>query len=519
MNICENLKGYFFCRNEMWKKVGNEKYCEIFFKSSEKCLKRFYNQSFKEINSDINKMQHQKCQLSLEKFMNLKESNYFPFSSKVWKNRFIIGLTHLIYQLKCKIEPFRGKSYFGYTDDLNRRIEEHIVEALAPHGKGEFFNHVTITKLHKAIRKAFKIDKKYNSLLLKGYNFEDIYNYLIQIKSTKKYNIEMYYIRREVINKSFDISNLEMTRGGRIARDRERIYTSNYKNKNGTIGSVNHGLNERKGGGGRGLSSIYYNFPWLDISGMLSLGFSYASITEIIKNQYNELNFISEREVNRQINNLWGGQKEVYFKFLLPVIEGLLRYDINIKKKDILDLLNWSNNKFDRYFGSILYLRKLIKENERLDKNKIKENMKKRKLIEKSLGNSTLRLKNLMRGISIEKYKNWIIEGKTGKFIGEKLGVTPNMVYYIYRKISFLLVRIRNLEFTEIQKILRKNVAIECLCKGMKPRNIIGKKFNLKSYKKMTWNEVYEFYERLFEDNGSKTINYEEIMERYSQKS
>lgn len=33
----------------------------------------------------------------------------------------------------------------------------------------------------------------------------------------------------------------------------------------------------------------------------------------------------------------------------------------------------------------------------------------------------------------------------------------------------------------------------------------------------MTWDEVHEFYERLFEKNGVKTLSYREIMDKYSQ--
>ncbi len=41
-------------------------------------------------------------------------------------------------------------SYFGYTNNWNRRLEEHIMDALEPHGEGQ--NYAKTTKLHQAIR-------------------------------------------------------------------------------------------------------------------------------------------------------------------------------------------------------------------------------------------------------------------------------------------------------------------------------------------------------------------------------
>lgn len=34
----------------------------------------------------------------------------------------------------------------------------------------------------------------------------------------------------------------------------------------------------------------------------------------------------------------------------------------------------------------------------------------------------------------------------------------------------------------------------------------------------MTWDEVYEFYERLFEENGVKKLNCQQILDKSSQK-
>ena len=121
-------------------------------------------------------------------------------------------------------------------------------------------------------------------------------------------------------------------------------------------------------------------------------------------------------------------------------------------------------------------------------------------------------------GIDIEQYKKWIIEGKLGTFIGKKIGTSRKMVYYIYQQISHLLIGTRYLSFENIQKILRRDVAIKSLRCGMNPRNIIGEKFKLKSYKKMTWDEVHKFYKRLFEENWVKMLNYQQIMDKYSQK-
>ncbi|MFX0073787.1 MAG: hypothetical protein ACFFAO_22125, partial [Candidatus Hermodarchaeota archaeon] len=397
-------------------------------------------------------------------------------------------------------------------------IEEHIIEALAPCGiREEGHVYISFTKLHKAIREAIKLNSKYSIFLSEGGTFEDIYNNLINKKGTKEYYIMMYYIREDVFKSCFDIFQIEMTRGIIFARDRERFYTRSYINDDGTLGTVKNGLNERHGGGGRGISGIFYKLPWLDFAGMLSLGLSYVSITEIIKKLYKELEHIDVREVSRQIQNMWGKQNIVYMRFLLPILEDLIIYDNNIKKRDILDLLDWSNNKFDRYFGSIKDLKKIINKCGFLDAQIVSSYLKTIKLEKDSLGTSDYKLKKLMRGVNIDQYKKWIIEGKSGTYIGEKIEVNRKMVYYIYQQISHLLIGIRGQTFDNIQKILRRKVAINSLGCGMNPRTIIGEKFKLKSYKKMTWNEIHEFYERLFEKNGIKTLTYKQIIDKYSQ--
>ncbi len=515
----EDLKGYNYIKKKFLDRTKGNQYCLKLLELSKAFIEQFYTQSYQEIKSELKKLEPKIGQFSLDRFIDGNNQGYLAFSNRLWKNRFAMGITHILYQFKCRIKPFDDKSYFGYTDDLDRRIEEHTIEALAPRGvREEGHMHISLTKLHKAIREAFTLNSKYGRFFSEGGTFEDIYDDLLNIKGTKKYNIKMYYIREDIIKSYFDILKVEMTRGIIFARDRERFYTKSYENDDGSIGTVKNGLNERHGGGGRGISGIFYKFPWLDVAGMLSIGLSYISITEIMKEQYKNLEHINEREVSRQIKNMWGEQYRVYMKFLLPVLEELLKCDISLTKKDILEILGWSNNKFDRYFGSISLLKKMIEESGSLNRNRIIEFIQAHNQDLAELTIQERKLKSLLRGKSIEQWKTWAMEETPLREIEKILDCSDETIRSTYKKISHLLVGVENLSLSEIRRILHKKKAIKLLRKGINPKKIVIENFGRVSYKKCGIKEFRKFYERLFEENGIQTMTYDVIIEAFYNK-
>ncbi|MHA1468643.1 MAG: hypothetical protein ACTSP6_11290, partial [Promethearchaeota archaeon] len=198
-----SLKGFNYIQNEFLNRTNRNQHCIKLLEISKAFIEKFYSQSYQKIKNELKKLELKIGQFSLDRFIDGKNQGYLPFSNRLWRNRFAIGISHIIYQLKCKIELFDGKSYFGYTDDLDRRIEEHTIEALAPRGvRVEGHMHVSLTKLHRAIREAFKLHLL--RFFSEGGTFEDIYNDLIDMNG-KKYNITMYYIRENIIKSCFDI--------------------------------------------------------------------------------------------------------------------------------------------------------------------------------------------------------------------------------------------------------------------------------------------------------------------------
>ena len=128
-------------------------------------------------------------------------------------------------------------------------------------------------------------------------------------------------------------------------------------------------------------------------------------------------------------------------KFLLPVLEELLKYNISLTKKDILEILDWSNNKFDRYFGSISLLKKMIEKSGSLDPNRIIKFIQAHNQDLAELTIQERRLKSLLRGESIKQWKTWTKEETPLREICIQLDCSDETVRSTYKKISHFLVK------------------------------------------------------------------------------
>ncbi|NVM38403.1 MAG: hypothetical protein HWN81_22600 [Candidatus Lokiarchaeota archaeon] len=226
------------------------------------------------------------------------------YNDVIWRNRDLLGFTSIIYQYKCKLKAFDGMSYFGYTDNFDRRLEEHTIEAIEPRRTGRA-GYVSVTKLHNAIREIFRQDPYYREFLLQGGSFTDIYYELENMKGIGQFKSEMNYIINDIIKKYFELFKVEMTKGSTTTRARENYCTINYQNSdgivNGTVGTVEFGLNDLVGGAGGGED---IPLPNIDIAAILTLAISYNNIHEIITKEYDII--IGLNTFKDKIKNMWG---------------------------------------------------------------------------------------------------------------------------------------------------------------------------------------------------------------------
>jgi hypothetical protein len=207
-----------------------------------------------------------------------------------------------------------------------------------------------------AIREAFRLDPNYGHFLEHGGTYMDIHAALTSL-DPRSYKMELGYIKSEIIKKHFNLNKVELVQGIDAAREREKHYTKNYRNPDGTKGTVfPYGLNSIEGGSGGGKT---LDLPMMDIAAMLTLGLSYKIIAEILYKEYGIS--VIEQTIGERVRSIWGSTREMRQKLILPVIEYLLMYNIDTTLQDITHPLQWGEKRFNRYFGSIILLKAMMK--------------------------------------------------------------------------------------------------------------------------------------------------------------
>ena len=403
-------------------------------------------------------------------------------------------------------------------------------QALAPRGTEGY---ATLVPLHQVIRAAIRQDNIKRSWLggisLKefielGGDYEEIYRYLETRKGRHYYAVMGDLLN--IFKSYFDIHKIEVTTSEKMALQREGHYTSNYLNKDGIAkgkkGTVwPNGLNDVPGGLGK---ANEFELPMIDIAAMLSLGLKYTTMVEILNNEYDkfgDFDKVYQEILAKKIRSNYGRKKDIYREFLLPVIEDLLIHDLKFTRKNIIDSIGWSKGKFSRHFGEMTLLKRIVKESGCIDENTLLRYLKASNLEKSAIQQVEGLYRDRLRGKSIEQWKKWAIEGTKLGIIGEDLGLSEATIHDTYVEISHLLTGIEGLTYREVQKYLRREIIIQKFGQGELPVNELAKKITKDVFKF----SIYDLYsaKRAFEnafknENGVKTMTYEQIVEAYYNK-
>ncbi|TET01073.1 MAG: hypothetical protein E3J90_03455 [Promethearchaeota archaeon] len=510
----EPLKGY----NSLRKKIINEhlhdiRYMRLLNHSSE-IIKNFYNSAENMINNVIKNHRLRKKNKSSQKeigsYLGIREGYLVkgePGFELAKKNREKFLYTFILYELKCKLSEFFHLLYIGFTSNMDKRLELHILHSLEPSQK---VNRTYKEKvyLQKAISLAIKeeislirnkityidsIDSIFNNEIQ---TLNDVYNWLEYRKGNWKYRMLIDFIINNIIMKHFDIDILELHKASHTIRKSEKNYTLNYVHEigykeaqetvKGTIWP--NGLNSIAGG--RGAES-YINIPVLDIAAMFTLGFTeIEKITGILKQEYDHINELSATTVGRRIKDVFKSREHALELFLKPVVLKLILDKYNFEFKDILTVLDFSGPGMTQYLKDWFNEKtfRLVRDEKRENKYTIQE----------------LEMKYeepLIQWIS------WALNGTNQNTISKKVGVSRSTIYEIYKKISSILFSEGNLSYEQFKKLIRRKIATRLLKIGFGHKQIVEETFEMSET-----NAV-----RIFEDCFDMPFN--EIMDKYYKKS
>ena len=473
----EELRGYDYLRTEIYARLialNMEYVASRFLYSSKITLLEWYNEQKKDAEEAIKKpSRFREEQKTIDN--SLETKGYMKYSDAAWKSRVVLGINYVLYQFTCKLLAFEGMSYFGYTGGtVEKRIKEHIIEALKPRGLPD--SYATLVPLHKAIREAISRDEvfrpflgtTYKEYFEEGGTFDEIYEYLqtnyVALKS------EVNYIDKSIFGDAFEVRKVELTREKSKVLSRENWHTLNYKNEKGLVKNIKgtvtpNGLNAVEGGLGGGRE---VEVPLIDIAAMLSLGLTYTAMTEILNEKYDsfgDFDKLSQEVLAKKIRNTFGSKHEAYMKFLLPVIEDLLKLDLDFTRADILAAIGWSKGKFTRHFGEMTLLKQLISTSGAIDQNIINKYLKASNLDKSIIQSAEGLYRELTRGVSLEQWKKWAIEGESARVIGESFPkkMSSDTIKDTYKDISHLLLgkQYVGLSYQEVTKELRRRIIIE----------------------------------------------------------
>ena len=386
------------------------------------------------------------------------------------------GYAAIVYMLKSNLTPFKNLAYFGLsTNKAKERAMKHIIAAIAPHGYGPECKYVNFVKLHRAI---------INVLKYRGIDVNEEYHWLKSKVGTKVYEERMEYLF-QILNEHFEIETIEIHKRTYTARLREKYYTINYINDDGSVGTVENGLNEIQGGS----DGQYIELPLIDIGAMISLSVKPKKIHRLIKKFY--LIDVAYETFSERIRHIWESYSEVLELFLKPIVERLIKYDNDFNFNEICNAVNRDRSVLRKYL-KVWYKGRTFP---------ILKSMKKQGILDWSdLPLYVEEERPELRRISLELWDRWAIEGVSCKKIGEQLGFSEETIRQTYKNIP---------ELGDKQKYCdhrRREIIREFLPKGWDPKDIMFEKFNLKPKDNYS---MREFYKRLF-----KGMNFEEIIKK-----
>ncbi len=509
----ENLKGYNFLRKKIINKHPHEKKYIRLLNHSREFIETFYNSTENMINNVIDNHRHLKKNKDLQKeigsYLGIREGYIIkgePGFELAKKNREKFLYTFILYELKCKLSEFFHLLYIGFSSNMDKRLELHILHSLEPSQK---VNRTYKEKvyLQKAIRLAIKkeinkirnkiayinsIDSNFNNEIQ---TLNDVYNWLDYRKGNWKYHMLIDFIIKNVIMKHFEIDILELHKMSHSIRKSEKYYTLNYVHEigykkaqetvKGTIWP--NGLNSIAGG--RGAES-YINISVLDIAAMFTLGFTeIEKITEVLKQEYDHITELSATTVGRRIKDVFKSREHALELFLKPVVLKLILDKHNFEFKDIITVLNFSGPGMTQYlkdwFNGKTF--RLIQDEKRENKYTIQE--------------LEMRYEE-----PLIQWVSWALKGTNQDIIFKKIGVSRSTIYDIYKKISSILFSEGNLSYEQFKKLIRRKIAIRLLKTGIGHKQIVEETFEMTET-----NAV-----RTFEDCFDMPFN--EIMDKYYKK-
>lgn len=421
-----------------------------------------------------------KVQVTFEKEGNLCYRDYLvkgdPNFDVILNSRARYGYAAIVYKLKSELQPYKNLAYIGFSKlTVKERVMKHLLAAIAPHGYGPECKYVNYVKLHRAI---------INVLERNGIHVDAEYCWVKSNKGAKTYEERMEHLF-QILNEHFEIETIEIHKRKKTARIKEKYYTKNYINDDGSVGTVENGLNEIQGGS----DGQYIELPLIDIVAMISLGVKPKKIHKLIENLYSI--DVSYATFSERIRIIWRGHSKVLELFLKPVVESLIKDDNDFNFNEICNAVNRDRSVLRKYLkvwykGRIFPILKSMGKQGNLD-----------------WSNLPLYIEDKrpeLRGVPLEMWDRWAIEGVSCKKIGELLGFSEETIRQTYKCIPELGDK-QNYCNRRRREIIRKFLA-----KDRDPKEILIKKFKMKP---KDTNSVKTFYERLFDG-----MNFEEIIKR-----
>ncbi|MFX1569006.1 MAG: hypothetical protein ACFFCV_11645 [Promethearchaeota archaeon] len=471
-----DLKGYIYEQDKIRRNYGNKLIYTKLLKYSKKIIEDYVIKNSLITNSDTKKRNEN--QLIFEKDGTLRKAEYLIKGDgnfdKILNSRKKYGYEAIVYKLKSKLTPWKNKVYFGFSKhNVRKRMYKHIMATIGPHGYCPECEYVNYVKLHEAILNALNFEK---------INIRFEYRWLKSKMGTLEYKERMDFLLR-ILKRYFEIETVELHRKKETAKRNEKWHTKNYVNDDGTVGTVENGLNEICGGS----DGQYIQLPLIDIAAMLSIGIKPKRIHRLIVKLYSI--DVAYETVSERIRDIWEGYSDALELFLKPVVEALIMDDSDFQFNEICTAINRDRSNARMYLkywynGRTFLILKTLKKKGVLDWSNL------------PFYNEEERPE--LRGISLKTWKKWSIEGVTCKKIGEKLGLNEETIRQTYKDIP---------ELGSPQKCrdtLRKKIIRKLLAENWDPKKIMEDKF------KMTPRDNYcikIFYERLFHG-----LKFEEIV-------
>jgi len=510
----EILKGYnFLCKRIINEHPHDIKYMQL-LKHSREFIENFYNSAKKMINNVIENprllKKNQAMQKEIGSYLGIREGYLIEGESGfelAKKNREKFLYIFILYRIKCKLLEYFNFLYIGFTSDMYKRLEQHILHSLEP-SKNLNRTYKEIVPFQKAIRLAIKkeinkirnkiteINSINSSFIHNIQSLDDIYYWLDYRKGNWKYRMLIDFIINSVIMNYFEIDILELHKKIHTIRKREEYYTLNYVHEigyeeaqetvKGTIWP--NGLNSIAGG--RGAES-YIDIPILDIVAMFTLGFTeIEKITKVFIQEYDHINELSATTVGRRIKDVFKSREHALELFLKPIVLKLILDKCNFEFKDINIILDFSHTGMNEFlkiwFNGITF--SLIRDEKRENKYTIQE----------------LEMKY---GEPLVQWVTWALKGTAQDTISKKIGISTKTISDIYKKISSILFSRDNLSYEQFKKIIRKKVAIRLLKIGIGHKQIVEEVF------KMDGTSAVRNFKDCFDN-----MPFNEIMDKYYKK-